>query len=224
MMSGMRNSPPISISSPRETTTSRPWASVSSARSTAAALITGRSEKRPVRRARSTTRTASASAAAGAACPSRARRRSASSVSRTSAVNRARGTPWSSGRPASARRRWSTEGRPRSAASRSALIERGLDLLADARDDLLRLVAPGLRGPLPVAGLAAAAHGLLDETGPQLVEVRRGETLTTEGARPLRRETVDELVALGGEAPRLPNEVRQPGRHGLRPDELADGV
>ena len=39
MMSGMRNSPPISISSPRETMTSRPWASVSRASSTAAALL-----------------------------------------------------------------------------------------------------------------------------------------------------------------------------------------
>src|SRR4029450_3805552 len=44
MMSGMRNSPPISISSPRETTTSLPWASVSSARSTAAAQLFTTSE------------------------------------------------------------------------------------------------------------------------------------------------------------------------------------
>src|SRR5439155_179101 len=51
MMSGIRNSPPISMSSPRETTTSLPWASVSSARRTAAALLlTTSASSAPVRR------------------------------------------------------------------------------------------------------------------------------------------------------------------------------
>ncbi len=39
MMSGMRNDPPISTSSPRDTTASRPWANSASTMTTAAALL-----------------------------------------------------------------------------------------------------------------------------------------------------------------------------------------
>src|SRR5436853_250675 len=162
MMSGIRNSPPISISSPRETTTSRPWASVSSARRTAAALLlTTSASSAPVRRGSSR----------------------------------------------------STEGRLRSAVARSALIERGLDPLPQAGDDVLRLVAPRLGRPLAVARLPAAAHGVLDEPRPQLVEVGARQALAAEGARPVLGEALDEPVALGGEAPCLPDEVRQPRGH-----------
>ena len=53
------------------------------------------------------------------------------------------------------------------------LIDRGLDLFPNACDDFLRLVTPCLGCPFPLARLAAAPHGVLDEPGPQLVEVRR---------------------------------------------------
>ena len=53
MMSGMRNSPPISMSSPRDTITSLPRARLSSTRSTAEALLLTTSDaSAPVRRRR----------------------------------------------------------------------------------------------------------------------------------------------------------------------------
>src|SRR2546426_245345 len=199
MMSGIRNSPPISISSPRETTP--------------VALSTGRREKTPARRARSTTRAASVSGSAGAPRPSSTRFRSASRSWRTSAVRRARGTALSSGRSARRRRSWSTDGKPRRAVARSALIERGLDLLSQAGDDLLGLVAPRLGRPFAIAGLPAAAHGVLDEPRPQLVEVGARQALAPQRPRPLLGEAVDEPIALGGETPRLPDEVGQARGH-----------
>src|SRR3990172_4370452 len=50
MMSGMRNSPPISMSSPRDTITSLPRARLSSARSTAEALLLTTSDASAPRR------------------------------------------------------------------------------------------------------------------------------------------------------------------------------
>src|SRR5213083_3165466 len=121
--------------------------------------------------------------------------------------------PCSSARPARRRRTRSTEGRPRRAVAWSALIERSLDLFPQSGDDFLGLVTPRLGRPLAVAGLPAAAHGVLDEPRPQLLEVGAREALAPQRPRPLLGEAVDEPVALGGETPRLPDEVGQARGH-----------
>src|SRR5688572_10908716 len=131
--------------------------------------MTGRSEKTPARLPASTTRAARASTSAGAADPASTRRRSASRTSRTMDVKRARGNPLTVGRPFSARRTWSTEGRLRRAVG-SAFTESRLDLGADAADDLLRLRTPGLGGPAAFTGHRTPAHRLFGEATPQLVE------------------------------------------------------
>src|SRR2546430_1319470 len=48
---------------------------------------------------------------------------------------------------------------------------------------------------------------------PIFVEVGARQALAAEGARPVLGEAVDEPVALGGEAPCLPDEVGQPRGH-----------
>src|SRR5436309_6488649 len=191
---------------------------------TPVALITGRSEKRPPWRARSTTRAASTSTVAGDVPAARARARCSSSAWRTRAVRRAQVIPWSSLRSATRRSRASTEGRPRSVAARSTLTERRLDFLSHAGDDLLRLVPPRLGCPFRVARLAPAAYGVLREPGPQLIEVRVREPLPPKRVGPLGGEILDEPVPLRGEAARFPDEVGQPRRHALLLDQVAHGI
>src|SRR2546428_13537739 len=79
--------------------------------------------------------------------------------------------PWTSACPASRRRSWSTDGKPRSAVARSALIECGLDLLPDAGDHLLGLVTPRLGRPFPLTRLPPAPHRVLHEPRPELLQI-----------------------------------------------------
>src|SRR5262245_10011676 len=74
-------------------------------------------------------------------------------------------------------------------------------------------MAPSLGGQLCVARRAASPHRVLDQPGPQLVEIRRREPLPAQRVRPFGGEIVDQAIALGRETPRLPDEVGQPRRH-----------
>src|SRR5262249_56258525 len=83
----------------------------------------------------------------------------------------------------------------------------------DAGDACLRLGARRLRGEPPVARRPPSPHCVLDQPGPQLVEVRRRQSLPAERVCPLGGEVVDQAVSLRRETARLPDEVGQPGRH-----------
>src|SRR5438132_5827155 len=175
--------------------------------------MTGRSENGPARRARSTTRSARSSIVAGAVRSPMTRTRSWSSASRTSAVRRARVMPWTSACPASRRRSWSTDGRPRSAVARSALTECGLDLLPDAGDHLLGLVAPRLGRPFSLTRLPPAPHRVLHKPRPELLQIRGRKSLAAQRVSPLAGEVLDEAVSLGRETARLLDEIGQSRRH-----------
>src|SRR3989449_2632032 len=95
---------------------------------------------------------------------------------------------------------------------------------SNAGDDFLRLVTPCWGRPLPFARLPAAPHGVLDEPGPQLVEVGRRETLPAERVSPLGGEVLDEPVPLRRQTTCLPNEIGQPRRHRLLLHQLAHRV
>src|SRR5262245_57607840 len=140
------------------------------------------------------------------------RRRSASRTSRTRAVSRGRGTATVSGRSPTSRSTWSTAGSRRRRAARSALIERRLDLFAEARNDFLSLSAPGLDGPPSLTGLPSAAYRILGQPRPQLLEIPGGQALALERAGPLDRERFEEPVALGRQTARLAHEIGKPGR------------
>src|SRR5262249_45911831 len=176
-------------------------------RTTPVALITGRSENAPWRPICSSTRPTTAAESGGSASPLMTRRRSASRTSRTRAVSRGRGTATVSGRSPTSRSTWSTAGSWRRRAARSALIECRLDPFAEPRNDFLGLSGPGLCGPSRLAGLSGAAHGVLGQPGPQLLEIRRRQALALEGTGPVDCKRLDEPVALGGQPARLAHEI-----------------
>src|SRR5437879_9247243 len=121
--------------------------------------------------------------------------------------------PWTSACPASRRRSWSTDGKPRSAVARSAFTECGLDLLPDAGDHLLGLVAPRLGSPFPLTRLPPAPNSVLHEPRPELLQIGGRKPLAAQGVSPLAGKVLDEAVSLGRETARLPDELGQARRH-----------
>src|SRR5207247_9784327 len=71
---------------------------------------------------------------------------------------------------------------------------------------------------------AEATHGLLRQARSERVEIAGREALTLEGARPLARQLLYESIALGGQAPRALDQLRQLGGHGLLPHVATHGV
>ena len=61
---------------------------------------------------------------------------------------------------------------------------------------------------------AGAAHRVLGETGPQLVQVARREALAAERGAPLARQLLHEAVALEREAAGALDQLGQPRGHG----------
>src|SRR5262245_2380287 len=174
--------------------------------------MTGRSENRPPRAARQS-RSARASGASGGRPSVPTLWRSLPSSSRAAAVRRGRDQDWTSGRPATRRTSWSTEGRRRRAPTASALIESRLHLLAHPRHHLLGLGSPGLGSPFTGLVSPSPSDGVLGESRPELIQVRRRQVLSAQGVRPLRGDRLDEAIALGSEPTRLPDELGQLGGH-----------
>src|SRR5207249_2319957 len=97
--------------------------------------------------------------------------------------------------------------------ARSALTECGLDLLPDAGDHLLGLVAPRLGRPFSLTRLPPAPHRVLHKPRPELLQIRGRKSLAAQRVSPLAGEVLDEAVSLGRETARLPDEIGQSRRH-----------
>src|SRR5580765_3037370 len=134
--------------------------------------MTGASEKAPPLASSPSTRAASASIAGGATPPSRTRRRSAPSTSRTLSVRRPRGMSRSAATPSSVSSRASTDGSARSAAGaadRTALASGGklaLHALLDAGDHLVGLAPDRLRAGALRRFLREPPHRFLGQPRP----------------------------------------------------------
>src|SRR3972149_3127461 len=115
--------------------------------------------------------------------------------------------------------RWSrasTEGSERSADCRASdLPDLAIELsghpLPHPGDHRGGLLSHRLEGPPPVRRAPEAADGLLDQPGPQLLQILRGEPLAAERVGPLARQGFHEAVALARQAAGPANQRGQAG-------------